>query len=149
LKTVVIDASVAIKWAVAEPLSEQALWVLSNARLIAPDLLIAECANILWKKVARGQIDNETAIFAAGGIMKTDIELLPMRQNMAAAVKLAIDLNHPAYDCLYLALAVERDCKFVTADTRLINKLSQSKDKNVTGLAIPLADAPMALEEQG
>ncbi len=121
------------------------MWVLANARLIAPDLLIAECANILWKKVARGQLDNETAVFAASGIMKTDIELVPMRQNMAKAVKLAIELDHPAYDCIYLALALERDCPFVTADMRLINKLGQSKDKRLAALALPLANAPDVL----
>jgi len=42
----VIDASVAIKWVVSEPGTQEAL-ALRQHRLIAPDLLIAECANIL------------------------------------------------------------------------------------------------------
>jgi predicted nucleic acid-binding protein len=48
----VIDASVAIKWLVDEPGTAAAL-SLRRHRLLAPDLLIAECANVLWKKVRR------------------------------------------------------------------------------------------------
>lgn len=35
-----------------------------------------------------------------------------------AALQLAIDLNHPIYDCLYLALAIRLDTHVVTADRR-------------------------------
>ena len=45
-----IDASVAIKWVVQEVGTQEALALRSNA-LLAPDLLILECANTLWKKV--------------------------------------------------------------------------------------------------
>jgi predicted nucleic acid-binding protein len=49
----VIDASIAIKWVVQEEGTEDALALRTRAELIAPDLIIAECANILWKKVKR------------------------------------------------------------------------------------------------
>ena len=45
-----------------------------------------------------------------------EVELLPMRSLFEVATSLAIELDHPAYDCIYLALAVEHDCRFVTAD---------------------------------
>jgi predicted nucleic acid-binding protein len=45
----VVDASVALKWALEEPGSDRAR-LLSSARLEAPDLLPIECANVLWKK---------------------------------------------------------------------------------------------------
>lgn len=47
--TLVIDASVAAKWYVAEPDSRPALAVGARGGLIAPDLILAEVANILWK----------------------------------------------------------------------------------------------------
>jgi predicted nucleic acid-binding protein len=50
MKELVIDASVAVKWVVEEPGTQEAL-LLRQHRLLAPDLLVAECANILWKKV--------------------------------------------------------------------------------------------------
>ncbi len=146
MTTVIVDASVAIKWAVQEILSEQAIFVLSRARLIAPDLLIAECANILWKKAARNQLSRETAILAASAIEHTEIELVPMRLLMAGAVELAIDLMHPAYDCLYLALALQRQTPFVTSDVRLLKKIMQDGGDRFDGLLTPLAEAPAALE---
>ena len=43
----VIDASVAIKWVVPEPGTIDALALLDRFELRAPDLLVAECADVL------------------------------------------------------------------------------------------------------
>ena len=55
----VVDASVAIKWVVEEEGSEAAAGLLDGSTLAAPDFLIPECANILWKKVRRGELAPE------------------------------------------------------------------------------------------
>jgi predicted nucleic acid-binding protein len=47
LNTLVIDASIAIKWVVEEDGTDLALALGQKARLMAPDLIVAECANIL------------------------------------------------------------------------------------------------------
>jgi predicted nucleic acid-binding protein len=54
--------------------------------LIAPDLLVAECANILWKKVGRGDMDRDTAVVAANALERIDIELVPMRLILAESL---------------------------------------------------------------
>lgn len=118
----VLDASVAVKWVVAEDGTRNALALLSAGTLCAPDLLIAECANILWKKVRLAQLSAEEALMAAKLIERVDVELYPMRALLEPATRLAIDLDHPAYDCIYLALAIAREAKFVTADARFIGK---------------------------
>ncbi|HEY7299434.1 MAG TPA: type II toxin-antitoxin system VapC family toxin [Xanthobacteraceae bacterium] len=41
-----------------------------------------------------------------------------MRQLAASASRLAVDLDHPTYDCFYLALAVEEHYPVITADRR-------------------------------
>ena len=52
-----VHASVVIKWFVAETLFEQARLLLSDSfDLHAPDILLAEFANTIWKKVRRGEI---------------------------------------------------------------------------------------------
>jgi len=122
LKALVIDASVAIKWVVEEPGSREALALL-KACLSAPDLLIPECANILWKKVRRGELAEAEAILAASLLERANVDLVPMRQLLEPATKLSIGLCHPAYDCLYLALAELRGCDFITANERLCNKM--------------------------
>ncbi len=51
-----------------------------------------------------------------------------MRGLMPAATRIAIALSHPAYDCVYLALALAKQTRYVTADDRLIRKLALQRD---------------------
>lgn len=118
---IVIDASVAIKWVVGEPGSEAAVRLVNGeARLSAPDLLMPECANILWKKARRGELSREEAGLALDLLVRADVELVPSRALAASALALSLDLDHPAYDCVYLALAIQRGDTFVTADGRFV-----------------------------
>nr|WP_294512045.1 type II toxin-antitoxin system VapC family toxin [uncultured Rhodopila sp.] len=121
MNTFVIDASVVIKWVVDEPGTAQTL-LLRRHRLLAPDLLIADCANILWKKVRRNELLEEEAMVATGLLARSDIEFEPMISVFEAATRMAILLDPPAYDCCYLALAASRGCTFVTADEALVGK---------------------------
>jgi len=117
----VVDASVAIKWVIEEPGTREAL-SLRRHRLFAPDLLVAECANILWKKTRRNELTLQEALLAARLLERADIELVPMLALLEPATRLAIAMDHPAYDCAYLALAEDLSCDLVTADQRLRTK---------------------------
>ncbi len=119
----VVDASVAAKWVIDEPGTVQALKLRRHV-LYAPDLLIAECANIVWKKVRLGELSQPEASLAIGLLVRADIELVPTRRLARRAVDLAILLDHSAYDCTYLALAESARRPFVTADARLLRKLA-------------------------
>jgi predicted nucleic acid-binding protein len=129
VNTLVIDASIAIKWVIEEEGTPQALTLLREAKLLAPELLVAECANILWKKARRNELSREEALLAARLLQTAAIELVPTRFLLAAATRIAIELDHPAYDCLYLALAIENDCRFVTADERFLRKLGGRRSR--------------------
>jgi predicted nucleic acid-binding protein len=139
--TLVIDASIAVKWVVEEDGTSEALALRHKTRLIAPDLLIAECANILWKKFQRDELTDDEALLAARLLQGAEIELSPMRTLLDATTSLAIALDHPAYDCIYLALAAERDCQLVTADERLLRKLAQSRQPKLRMRAISLVES--------
>jgi predicted nucleic acid-binding protein len=141
VRTLVIDASIAVKWVVEEEGTAQALRLLKRSRLIAPELLLAECANILWKKVRRDELSNEEALLAARLLQSADLELASTRSLMEPATRMAIELDHPAYDCIYLALAAERDCPFVTADERLLRKLDESRLRILRVRAMSLSEA--------
>ena len=146
MTTLVIDASVAVKWVVEEEGTTAALMLRrSGVRLIAPDLLAAECANVLWKKAHRGELSEEEAGFAARLLQAADIELLPTRSLLEAATRTAVELDHSAYDCLYLALAVERDCRFVTTDERFLNKLGTASRRRFRDRAFSLREAAAGL----
>jgi predicted nucleic acid-binding protein len=131
----VVDSSVAIKWFVEEPGSEEAL-ALFQHHLHAPELLIAECANVLWKKARRNELTTEEASLCARLLQRADIDLSPMRPLLESATRLSVALDHPAYDCFYLALAESLSCDLVTADARLVAKvLATSGRPNVRVLA--------------
>ena len=129
MNTLVIDASIAIKWVIEEEGTSQALTLRRKAKLLAPELLVAECANILWKKARRNELSREEALLAARLLQTAAIELVPTRSLLAAATRIAIELDHPAYDCLYLALAIENGCRFVTADERFLRKLGGRRSR--------------------
>ena len=141
MTALVIDASIAVKWVVEEQGTPQALTLRRLAKLMAPELLVPECANILWMKVQRNELSKEQALLAARLLQAAEIELLPTRSLLAAATRIAIDIDHPAYDCLYLAAAVDRDCRYVTADDRFVRKLVQSRQPALRGKTISLMDA--------
>lgn len=137
----IIDASVAIKWMVKEDGTSEALALLEAGSLSAPDLLIPECTNILWKKVRRSEFEKDEAIMAARLLQRSDVEILPTRVLMEEALKLSVALDHAAYDCIYLSLALERDWSFVTADERLSRKVNQLKDPRFNGKITLLSDS--------
>lgn len=122
----VIDASVAVKLLVDEDGADQAMIVYRTFELLAPELLLAECANIIWKKTRRGELTAPEAELAAGLLARSAIDLRPMRGLVGAATRLAMALDHAAYDCLYLALAAAEDCPFITADERLVRKIEHA-----------------------
>jgi predicted nucleic acid-binding protein len=136
----VIDASVAVKWVVQEPGTPEAL-ALRKARLAAPDLIIPECANILWKKHRLGQLTSAEASAAAQLLERADMELVAMGAQLHRATELAIELDHPAYDCFYIALALDKGCAFATADQRLLRKAQQSSRKDVAATILGLQQA--------
>ena len=142
MNTLVIDASIAVKWVVEEEGTPEALALRQKAKLIAPELLVAECANILWKKVQRGELLNDEALLAARLLQGAEIDLLPTRFLFEAATRMSIEIDHPAYDCLYLALALEKKCRFVTADERLLRKqLHKGRQNIIRGRTISLIEA--------
>jgi predicted nucleic acid-binding protein len=89
----------------------------------APDLLTAECADVLWKKVRRNELGAEEARFAARLLEHADLELAPMRNLLEPATVLALTPDYAAYECIYLALAEELSCDLVTADRGLPTKI--------------------------
>jgi predicted nucleic acid-binding protein len=64
-----------------------------------------------------------------------------MRGLLQVAMRIAIAASHPAYDCIYLALALANRSLFVTADDRLIHKLQTQPDKALSAAVVSLADA--------
>ena len=121
----VVDASVAVKWLVEEDHSDEAIGLLDGgSRLVAPALLFAEAANALWAMRRRGEISAEDMSDAVDTLRAAPVSLpTPMLELAAAASRLGTDLDHPVYDCFYLALAIQTQYPVVTADQRFHDKV--------------------------
>ena len=137
MTTLVVDVSIAIKWVIDEEGTAQALALHRQAKLMAPEFLVAERANVLWKKVRRRELFTEEALMAARLLQAAPVELVPTRSLLAAATRLAIELDHPAYD----ALAIENDCRFVTADRHFLLKVGGGGPSQYRARAVALSEA--------
>jgi predicted nucleic acid-binding protein len=113
---IVVDTSVALKWFVREEGSEAAAGLVGTD-MVAPELLTAELGNALWKKWRRREIAQPQAAQALLELPDI-IELLDASALVDRAFEIACELEHPVYDCHFLALAEQVDCSLVTSDTR-------------------------------
>jgi predicted nucleic acid-binding protein len=116
----VVDASVVVKWFVPEIHSDAArrLLVLPHEYL-APDLLFAETANTIWKKIRRGELTAEQGAHLVADIGRIAVETVSCRALAEDAHALANATGRTVYDSMYVALAVRLDTRSITADDRL------------------------------
>jgi predicted nucleic acid-binding protein len=124
----VLDASVVVKWFVEEPGTAAAMALLAqDESLIAPDLVVAEIANVAWKHLMRGDLQHAQLAHVPEVVPRMFAELWPTVWLARRAFEIAVELRHPVYDCFYLALAESEGAMLVTADRRLIDRLVGSR----------------------
>jgi predicted nucleic acid-binding protein len=114
----IIDASVAVPWLIDTPFSKSAR-AFKDRQGKAPTLLLVETANSLLKYARAGQLRSTDLQLAMKALTIALVELVADAALLAAAIDIALARNHKVYDCLYLALAIERNEPLATADLRL------------------------------
>jgi len=126
----VVDASVGIKLFLTEVLSPQAHALFAHlasdpaARFWVPDLFDIECANILWKHIMRfgyPLVDAEANFQAINALALQRIRVTDLACD---ALKLAASHGISAYDASYVAAAKRLGVPLITADSRLITKMT-------------------------
>ncbi len=122
---VVLDASVVVQLFFAEEHSEAAERRVRHAgELLAPDLIWAEIANVIWKRHRRGDLSEDDAQGIARQVRALPLRITGAFDLLPDALTLAMQLDRSVYDCLYLALAVRTGSILLTADQRLANALA-------------------------
>jgi len=125
--SIVIDASVALKWVFEEPGTEAAL-ALRGEQLIAPAIWLAEAANALWRHVRLGETTAAEALGRIDELAKAPVATLSIEPHVARALRLGMEISHPVYDCLYLALAIHYDTYVITDDRRFAAAVTDRPD---------------------
>jgi predicted nucleic acid-binding protein len=132
LNRFVLDASVALKWAIPpanETLSAESLQLLQeyvNGKidLLVPDIFWAEVGNVLWKGVRLRRWSQAAAERVVSEMHARNFSTVPSRTLMTEALRIAFAYDRAVYDCLYVALAIRSKSQMITADERLANALA-------------------------
>ncbi|MGH4018321.1 MAG: type II toxin-antitoxin system VapC family toxin [Pseudonocardiaceae bacterium] len=123
-RSLVVDASVALKWVVTEPGSEEAAALLDDmmagaVALLAPEHLVGEVANGLRKRVAQNVLAVEDAGTALEAISHLELTFVGGIGRWFRSLATALDWGITTYDALYVLLAKDFGAELVTADERL------------------------------
>jgi predicted nucleic acid-binding protein len=121
---IIVDASVAVKWVVSEVGSAEAVALLGQKRLGAPAHWLSEASNALWAKVMRGQLTPDEARGQAADLAEAPMAPLALPGLLPAAMRVALELQHPIYDCFYVSASMQKDTHVVTADRRFFEKVA-------------------------
>jgi predicted nucleic acid-binding protein len=132
LKSLVLDASVAIKWAMPlarEPLTDESLRLFKRyadgeVDFIVPDVFWAEVGNVLWKGTRQRRWRQVEAEAVAADMQARDFKTVSSLVLLPEALRIAFAHDRAVYDCLYVALAVQFKRDLITADERLANGLA-------------------------
>ena len=127
----IIDASALVKLVIPEEHSDIARRIVSSyqrgeMRLLAPDFILTECANVLWRHAIRAGSSTTEAIATLNVLRGRAIALVPQRELVDAALGFAVTYGSSVYDALYCALALREDAALITADSRLVNRVAGS-----------------------
>ena len=112
--TLIVDASVALKWLIEEEGSGEAA-ALYSEELHAPALIQLEVGNALRSLIARGLLTEEGARDAYAVFLAAPVSIHALsKDDSVEAFTLALQLGHPIYDCRYLALALKMKSRYLS-----------------------------------
>ena len=126
--TWVADASVVCKWHFEEedtPLAKSLL--LRGDEILAPDSLLSEFGNAISRKIREDDLSLEASGEMIEVVGKQIARFVPVRELLFAALDISVELRHPIYDCLYLALADREGEVLVTDDRAFLRKTANSR----------------------
>lgn len=123
---VVVDASVAVKWFVEEKGSDAAMGLLADSlrkggdlQLVAPQFLLVEVLAVIGKRARNKAVDASYPTRVLQVLRKLKLGLTPDAELLDHATHLSVTLQHPLYDCLYLALSRRLSARLATFDKGL------------------------------
>ena len=103
----------------------------------APDFILTEAANVVWKKARRNEVADAQPYLEELALLPDAVVLHPSADLVAHAAAIALEIDHPVCDCLYLACAEAEGAPLVTADSRLCDAARTHPDVEVWHIMAP------------
>lgn len=131
MKRLVVDASVILKWYLADEVhGEKALALLKQhaigeLEILAPTLLTYELMNGLVIAGRRARIDENAVSLSLKGFLNLGIQFYDLNYFADKVFLYARLYGRSVYDSSYLALAELERVDFITADERLFNSVKK------------------------
>lgn len=120
----VVEPAVAVKWFVPEIHSSPASRLLDGGNdLIAADLVLTEASKIVTNKIRLGELTAEEGAQVIEAIESVPVRLQPSQPILEPALFIAAELDLPLDDGLGLTVAVQCDCRLVTASQTLYDRV--------------------------
>ena len=140
--TLVVDASVGLKWVLQEadsPLAERL--ARSDVDLLVPDFWLHEACNVLWLQVRRKLFTPNEAREALA-LLRAQVEPTPTAELglYDVALEIGLTVNHSTYDTLYVAFALAMGAeRGIVADGPFVTAMQTHPDPILAGMLLPLA----------
>jgi len=96
-------------------------------QMYAPDLILAEVGNVIWKRFTRREIDTNAAMAIVEQVVRFPVKLTSSAAVLADAAAIALACRCSVYDSLYLAVATRYSTTLVTADQRFARAIQATE----------------------
>ncbi len=113
-----------MKWFIPEIYSPDAARLLEGRHeLIATDMLLPESSDLISRKARLGELTLEDCREVFTAVQSAPVSTYPSQNLLEGALEITVAMDRPLSDGLNLALAVQQDCRMVTAGRRLFDTL--------------------------
>lgn len=120
----VVESTVAIKWFIPETHSSDAARLLEGRHeLLANDMLLPESSGIISRKARLGELTLKECREVFKAVQSVPVSIYPSKDLLEGALEIAVAMDRPLSDGFNLALAVQQDCRLVTAGKKLHDTL--------------------------
>lgn len=120
----VVESTVVMKWFVPETHSSDAARLLEGRHeLLANDMLLPESSGIISRKARLGELTLKDCREVFTAVQAVPVNIYPSKDLLEGALEITVAMDRPLSDGLNLALAVQQDCRLVTARKSLFETL--------------------------
>lgn len=132
MKSIIIDASVALKWFFEnEDDQDKANILLQNIRdgklqLVVPDIWWYEITNVFRSSIKSGKMSLKNVKMHLKDLRELNLVTVDFISIMDLTCQIAVKLDISVYDASYVVLAKSQKYPFYTADKKLLDKIPSS-----------------------